>query len=156
MDRWRTQASGWKSFDMWGDSRSVGNVKAKEKKENVKPHSATSHSCSPDPHKSWPIWPTHTHNYCNTVIISQQKSPSQVDLWPQFQFKRFFLTLPFITKRVCILKYLRWYLSIMHNTVLTLDPVATDWTEKVWVQAMRFLNLVQKFPDVHHLQITCH
>lgn len=26
---------------------------------------------------------------------------------------------------------------------LTLDPVSTDWTEEVRIQAMRFLNLVQ-------------
>lgn len=35
---------------------------------------------------------------------------------------------------------------------LTLDPVATDWTEEVGIQAVGFFNLVQQFPDVHHLQ----
>lgn len=39
-----------------------------------------------------------------------------------------------------------------NNAVLTLDPVAADWTEEVGVQAVGFFNLVQQFSDVHHLQ----
>lgn len=38
------------------------------------------------------------------------------------------------------------------NSILTLDPVATDWTEEVGIQAVGFFNLVQQFPDIHHLQ----
>lgn len=39
-----------------------------------------------------------------------------------------------------------------NNAVLTLDPVAADWTEEVGVQAVGFFNLVQQFSDVHNLQ----
>lgn len=38
------------------------------------------------------------------------------------------------------------------NSELTLDPVATDRTEEVGVQAVWLFNLVQYFSDVHHLQ----
>lgn len=36
--------------------------------------------------------------------------------------------------------------------LLTLDPVAADWTEEVGIQAVGFFYLVQQLPDVHHLQ----
>lgn len=35
---------------------------------------------------------------------------------------------------------------------LTLDPVAADWTQEVGIEAMGFLDLIQEFPDVHHLR----
>lgn len=35
---------------------------------------------------------------------------------------------------------------------LTLDPVAADWTQEVGIEAVGFLNLIQEFPDVHHLR----
>lgn len=43
----------------------------------------------------------------------------------------------------------RWYPSV---SILTLNPVAGDWTQEVWVESTWLLNFVQKLPDVHHLK----
>lgn len=40
----------------------------------------------------------------------------------------------------------------MSRMLLTLNPVATDWTEEVGIQTMRFLYFVQQLSNVHHLQ----